>query len=177
MPSPDGEKIFTIPDGTLKNLPPPLRGRVGDTKAVGGNAMEFAIQWYLFDSRLRPAARRKEREAGIDADKKHRGRILCRPCHFPITSKAMALSVDGQDTHVRVNPAGFSYSFTCYREAPGCTVIGEATAKYSWFQGYRWRLAICAACGEHLGWHFSGETPFFGLIVDRLLFEADDMKA
>lgn len=139
--------------------------------------MEIAIQWYLFDSRSGSAERRKERESGIDAHKKHRGRILCRSCHFPITSKTMALSIDGQDTHVRVNPAGVSYSFACYREAPGCTVIGEATSEFSWFRGYRWRLALCAACGEHIGWHFAGETPFFGLIVNRLLFEADDMKA
>jgi hypothetical protein len=152
----EGKKISTIPDGD--------------------NAMEFTIQWYLFDSRSGHAERRKARETGIDADKKRRGRVLCRACQFPITSKSMALSIDGQDTHVRVNPAGYRYSFAGYREAPGCTVIGEATAKFSWFQGYRWRLALCAACGEHLGWHFSGETPFFGLIVNRLLFEADGTK-
>ena len=40
---------------------------------------------------------------------------------------------------------------------------------------YRWRLALCAGCHVHLGWHYSGGAPFFGLILDRLVEgEADD---
>jgi len=140
-----------------------------------GIARENAIIWYFFDSRS-AISTRKERETDISAHKNRNDRILCRSCHNPITSKSMATDIDGRSSHVRINPAGLSYSFTCYREAPGCAIVGKATGDYSWFQGYQWQIALCGLCGEHIGWYFSGAVPFYGLIGDRLLFEENDLN-
>lgn len=49
----------------------------------------------------------------------------------------------------------------------------EVTRAYTWFPGYAWRLALCAKCGLHLGWHYrSSGDDFFGLILNRLTASA-----
>ncbi|MDF1551421.1 MAG: cereblon family protein [Deferrisomatales bacterium] len=71
--------------------------------------------------------------------------------------------------HDRTNPFGVAFTFGCFTEAPGAEPVGEATTRHSWFAGQAWRLALCRACGIHLGWQFEGDAPgFFGLILDRL---------
>ncbi|WP_309894379.1 hypothetical protein [Archangium sp.] len=42
------------------------------------------------------------------------------------------------------------------------------SAEASWFPGFVWEIALCAACGTHLGWCFHGESDFLGLVLDRL---------
>jgi hypothetical protein len=32
---------------------------------------------------------------------------------------------------------------------------GAASAEYSWFPGYAWTIALCAACAVHLGWRYA----------------------
>jgi hypothetical protein len=50
--------------------------------------------------------------------------------------------------------------------------VGGASAEFSWFSGYRWRVALCGRCLGHLGWRFEQGDSFYGLILDRLLFPA-----
>jgi hypothetical protein len=47
-------------------------------------------------------------------------------------------------------------------------VFGPPTAEASWFPGFVWEVALCAACKTHLGWAFHGESDFLGLVLDRL---------
>ena len=77
----------------------------------------------------------------------------------------------GQFIHYRTNPAGVTFEFGCYADAPGCSTLGEATTEHTWFPGYSWKLAVCQGCGEHLGWLFKGDDSFYGLIQDRLVSE------
>ncbi len=101
----------------------------------------------------------------------HQPRVLvCLRCAQPITSPAAACSVAGAHQHTRANPHGFVFRIGCFREAPGCLATGAATHEYSWFPAYAWRVAVCSACVEHLGWLFRcDDDAFYGLILDRLV--------
>ena len=99
--------------------------------------------------------------------------LCCHACGQVITSAAARRPVAGAEVHERTNPAGYRYCFGCFSTAPGCATIGEPEGEHSWFAGCAWRLALCGACGEHLGWHFSGADDFFGLILDRLTQAGD----
>ena len=98
---------------------------------------------------------------------------LCRACRAMITTRAMALVVDGQQEHTFFNPAGVMYEIGCWAAAPGCVARGIPTSEFTWFRGYRWSYAICRGCDELLGWRFTGagRGGFWGLITSRLVEE------
>ncbi len=114
-------------------------------------------------------------DAGIDIDEANERRqegeraLRCRQCNAPITTLKERTSRDGQHHHTVFNPAGIVYEIGCFSQAPGCVAPGTASREFTWFAGYRWRVAFCALCLEHLGWYFSGgDAAFFGLIFNRL---------
>jgi hypothetical protein len=99
--------------------------------------------------------------------------IVCRVCGFPVCHPDSAITVAGAHRHTFANPHGIVFEIGCFRNAPGCARVGPATDDFTWFAGYRWRIAICAGCHEHLGWRFEGTgDSFYGLILDRLVFPA-----
>lgn len=108
----------------------------------------------------------------IDRDEReeYSERVLrCLLCTATITSPRERTSRNRQHLHTVFNPAGIVYEIGCFQKAPGCLVHGPTSRDFTWFAGYAWRVAFCAVCAEHLGWHFStGEDAFFGLIVNRL---------
>lgn len=96
--------------------------------------------------------------------------LYCSGCLEFITDERSSIEVRGAHTHTCTNPAGVTFTIGCFREAPGCGCSGTPTPEFSWFPGYRWDLALCTACGKHLGWGFHGGADgFFGLIVDELV--------
>ena len=95
--------------------------------------------------------------------------MRCHACGHVITSEAARRQVNGAHEHEGTNPAGYRFRFGCFSQAPGCACMGQPSEAHSWFTGCMWRLAVCAACGEHLGWRFSGVDDFFGFILDRLI--------
>ena len=75
----------------------------------------------------------------------------------------------GAHEHTFRNPAGYSWTIACFRDAAGCRSLGELTTEATWFPGYAWCYALCARCERHIGWWYVGdEPPFVGLIVTRL---------
>jgi hypothetical protein len=107
-----------------------------------------------------------------DPTEDREGRILCRRCQSPVTSKAELVSIGGSRAHRRTNPNGYEFEFACFLAAPGADRRGVPTTQFSWFAGYAWCLAACRSCDVHLGWYFSGKTPgFYGLIIDRIAAE------
>ena len=78
------------------------------------------------------------------------------------------MAVDGAHHHAKVNPGGYLFEIACYRPVPGIVAVGRPSAEFSWFDGYRWQLALCGGCGAHLGWYFEGDEPFGALIRDRI---------
>ena len=96
-------------------------------------------------------------------------RLFCSACRHPVTHQDERIPVQGGHEHTFTNPHGITYHIGCFRAAAGCTAIGAATTEYTWFPGYAWRVALCAHCRTHLGWHFQSEADYFhGLIVGRL---------
>jgi len=98
------------------------------------------------------------------------GAISCKSCGHIISDDKYRVSIDGRHTHMQCNPAGMTFIFSCYSNAPGCTLQGEITKEYSWFTGFNWQLAHCNHCDSHLGWYFSApkQEAFLGLINDHL---------
>jgi hypothetical protein len=94
--------------------------------------------------------------------------LCCVQCGHPITHDRYRTTVDGRHAHTRMNPYGFVFHFGCFSQAEGCFVEGPPTTEDSWFAGYAWEFANCAACQAHLGWAFHGEGSFFALILERL---------
>jgi hypothetical protein len=96
-------------------------------------------------------------------------RLFCAACRHPVTHQDERIPVQGAHEHRCTNPHGVTYHIGCFREAGGCAAIGKATTEYSWFPRYAWRIALCANCRTHLGWHFQSPDDYFhGLIVARL---------
>ncbi len=97
--------------------------------------------------------------------------ILCRQCLNMITGPDEGIRLNGSHRHTFANPVGVVYEVGCFNTAPGCRSVGLATGEFTWFSGYLWRVAICAKCLTHLGWHFfsSAGHGFHGLILDRLI--------
>jgi len=82
------------------------------------------------------------------------------------------MEMAGAHQHVLTNPAGVSFTVVVYRHAR-CEVTGLPSTECSWFNGYAWQLALCAQCGNHVGWYYSqAQFPdFYGLIASRLIFD------
>jgi hypothetical protein len=99
--------------------------------------------------------------------------ILCRRCGHLITRPSDRIIKDGSYRHTFANPSGIVFEIGCFSHAEGCGPSGEPTDEFTWFRGYRWRLALCRACFVHLGWQFNslgGSSGFWGLILNRLSF-------
>ena len=95
--------------------------------------------------------------------------LLCAICRSVVTEPAQAIEINGRHEHAFFNPAGIAYELRCFRQAPGANIQNKPTAEFSWFAGYLWQIAVCTACGAHLGWRFTGPSSFYGLIGAKLI--------
>jgi len=96
-------------------------------------------------------------------------RVRCVWCREVVTRGAQAVQRNGAHEHTFRNPAGYSWTVRCFRDAAGCTSAGTPTAEATWFAGYEWCYAHCSACARHLGWWFLGPgASFVGLIASRI---------
>lgn len=100
--------------------------------------------------------------------------LICAACGAGITSKRERLEMNGAYSHAFTNPHGLTFNIGCFRNAENCRPEGSSTTAWTWFQGYAWRVCVCAGCNTHLGWHYEPSTPrpgdggFYGLILNRL---------
>lgn len=116
------------------------------------------------ESEKKPALKKQ-----VNINPKKEKRLFCATCRHPITHQDERIPVQGGHEHRFTNPHGITYHIGCYREAAGCSVVGESTAEFTWFPGYAWRIALCANCQTHLGWRFQTAGEYFhGLILNRL---------
>ena len=117
------------------------------------------------------ARARRDCARPIEAPEKTLGcpRWCCIACGLIITDREHSRLVAGRHVHRCTNPAGLTFEIGCFREASGCVAVGEPSLKWTWFPGCRWQVALCRQCSLHLGWRYTGEDAFFGLILDRLV--------
>lgn len=106
------------------------------------------------------------------AEVKEVRRILCRECLHPVTREQDRTEVHGAHQHSFANPSGIVFTIGCFQAAEGGGAAGSPSSEFTWFQGYRWRVAVCTGCLAHLGWLFSAPSgsAFWGLILDHLIF-------
>ena len=96
--------------------------------------------------------------------------IICKNCRNEITTVEYSFAVNGQHAHIFKNPQGITFHIGCFSRAWGCFSYGIPTYEATWFAGFTWRVAVCANCFTHLGWHYqSGTENFYGLIMANLL--------
>jgi hypothetical protein len=104
-----------------------------------------------------------------DAETKTEREITCARCGGGVTRARARMSVNGAHVHTFKNPSAIDYTIACFDEANGCVGSGEQSSVWTRFPGYAWQVALCAHCGEHLGWSFDRHSErFWALILDRL---------
>lgn len=117
-----------------------------------------------------PLDPRLARDPDDDHDVARHRAVTCRACGAEVTRPEHAIAVGAAGLHTFVNPAGAVFELRTFVEAAGCRAIGPATAQWTWFPGYAWRVALCGACGDHLGWQYVGNAgSFYGLIADTIV--------
>jgi hypothetical protein len=99
--------------------------------------------------------------------------FVCARCETEISSRRQLFAIRAA-SYVQVfpNPYGHMKVIYTFRDAKGVQLSGAPTGEFTWFHGYTWRIAYCAACSAHLGWLFEGaaeEPPaFYGLLKESL---------
>jgi hypothetical protein len=102
--------------------------------------------------------------------------VRCARCVARVAPASSRTTVNGSHVHEFMNPAGIRYTILTFASAPGCAPEGERSTVWTWFPGHAWQVAICRACGSHLGWSFDGPgastASFHGLIRERIALPA-----
>lgn len=124
------------------------------------------LQVYLLDASKTGT---QAKSASLDQTSRHtRGdKWCCTVCGCTVAYDSDKANVDGLNEHVKTNPQGNTYLIRCFNTAD-CVKIGEPTVEHCWFSGYLWRYAHCNSCKTQLGWHFSGDSSFYGLIKEQI---------
>lgn len=96
--------------------------------------------------------------------------LVCRRCLGFVTTTSQKIKVNGAHIHSFTNPHGLFFDIGCFRHATGCAYSSDSSYEFTWFAGFRWQIAVCRACMEHLGWLFTSDgSQFNGLILDKLV--------
>lgn len=96
--------------------------------------------------------------------------VRCAACGARLAPERARHQVNGAYEHSFMNPSGLRFVVACYSVAPGCVPEGERSTVWTWFPGRAWQIALCKACGVHVGWsfHADGASPFHALARDRI---------
>lgn len=100
------------------------------------------------------------------------GWVACAACRGFVAEGRARFSVGGAHSHSFINPAGLIFRVSCFDAAPGVVSVGEASDDFTWFAGFAWRVALCRACGEHLGWSYHRLAAAFVALIDDRIIEA-----
>ncbi len=98
--------------------------------------------------------------------------IFCATCQTWIAAATPTVAPLGDRCRfVFANPAGRLFEIVTLSEASNVFVLGEATHEHTWFPGFSWRVLVCAACAEHLGWRFDGGGASFVALITTAVVE------
>lgn len=50
---------------------------------------------------------------------------------------------------------GYMHDIVTVSRASNTELSGAPSAEFSWFPGYAWTIAFCAACMAHVGWRYT----------------------
>ncbi len=97
------------------------------------------------------------------------GDWLCAWCHTAVAKDRDRFKIDGKDEFSFSNPDGLLFHIITFSEISGCQQNGVPTLDDTWFPGCAWSYCLCGECGVHLGWFYTGQHDFAGLIRDRII--------
>lgn len=102
-----------------------------------------------------------------------------------VAERRVNVSVGDGGLHVDcqrlVNPHGVAFNVFTVADGAHAVVPASAApaiADATWFDGYAWRIGVCAACGRHVGWLYAPRdatvgAPFAGVVAERVLDVSD----
>ncbi|MFH4976646.1 hypothetical protein AB6A40_003355 [Gnathostoma spinigerum] len=104
--------------------------------------------------------------------------MLCSNCENKLgqVSNLIILSTEGISAHY-VNPGGYVHdmltmSKLCHHAS---LPVGEPSAEFSWFPGYKWTIQECKRCRRHIGWKFTSDKlkprSFYGLTKSAIVLD------
>lgn len=97
------------------------------------------------------------------------GDWLCAWCHHHVANERDRFEYEGQSEFTFSNPERIHFEIMTFSQTLGCRQTGVPTLDYTWFPGHAWSYCQCDRCGTHLGWFYTGQHQFVGLIKIRLV--------
>ncbi|CAH0591500.1 unnamed protein product [Chrysodeixis includens] len=101
---------------------------------------------------------------------KKQSELCCTSCLTEIAQREHLFAMSSEGVHSNyTNLGGYMHDILTVRQATNVELSGAPSAEYSWFPGYTWTVALCAACMAHVGWRFQAEKRsvwpqrFYGL--------------
>jgi hypothetical protein len=94
---------------------------------------------------------------------------LCAWCLNRVANEKDRFTYEEESEFTFTNPAGIRFEIMTFSRTLGCRQAGVPTLDHTWFRGHAWAYCQCDRCGIHLGWFYTGEHEFAGLIRDRLV--------
>ncbi len=94
---------------------------------------------------------------------------LCAWCHNRVANEKDRFPYDGKDEFTFSNPEGIRFAIITFARTLGCRETGAPSLEHTWFPGHAWSFCLCDHCGQHLGWYYSGQHEFAGLIIARIV--------
>lgn len=94
---------------------------------------------------------------------------LCGWCHHRVASEKDRFRYEGKEEFAFSNPEGIGFVILTFSRTLGCVQSGAPTLEHTWFRGHAWSYCQCERCGLHLGWYYTGQHDFAGLIKDRIV--------
>ena len=98
-----------------------------------------------------------------------KGDWLCAWCLNRVANEKDRFSYGGCDEFSFSNPEGIRFEIITFSQTLGCRASGVPTLEHTWFPGHAWSYCQCDQCGQHLGWFYTGQFVFAGLIKNRLV--------
>ena len=97
------------------------------------------------------------------------GDWLCAWCLNRVANERDRFKYESRDEFTFSNPEGIRFDIITFSQTAGCRDAGVPTLQHTWFPGHAWSFCLCAQCGRHLGWRYSGPHDFAGLITNRIV--------
>jgi len=99
------------------------------------------------------------------------GHWLCSWCLTRVANDRHRFAFEGKDEFSFSNPESIRFEIITFSKTLGCRQAGLPTLDHTWFPGHAWSFCNCDGCGQHLGWFYTGQHEFAGLIKARIVRE------
>lgn len=131
----------------------------------GGHAAAAAEPGLVVPALIEPelASRPETTIGGTETD------WLCAFCHQRVASERDRFPFNGNDEFTFTNPQGLRFEIITFERTLACHESGAPTKADTWFPGYAWSFCHCDACGQQLGWYYTGLLRFAGLDKARII--------